>query len=683
MSKRYARPISNIDTPLNANNIAKETTEFSAKHLVMGVTLAALPWALGQAGPAAAQDLSSFAIVSGATLTNTGATTIVGNIALSPGTSYTGSGSVTLTGEPFVADAVAARQQDRLTTLYNFLAGRSTSSGGNLTGQNLGNRTLTAGIYNFDTSAFITAGQTLTLDAGGDPNAIFVFNIGSTLTAGADSEVVLINGAQGGNVFYRVGSSATLHTTSALQGQIVALTSITMNTDASLDCGSAYARNGSVTLDTNTIRICTLAAQGFDAIVVDPSLSTNQTTLAGALSNFVTSGGVLPIEFAILAAAQSPADLADTLAQLSGEVATGVAPMGLQAMDAFLDKVMRSGNTWSTPMIGATGQDAPIGMVLNDEAFAGKYGSGKNEPARIGSRGEAASEGVALSFAAAPPMETRLWDVWLAGYGSRNTTDGDAARGYHERSSDNRGLAVGLNYTLNAATDVGVAVSWNEADFSIVDGFGSGTSDAVFVALRGRTVSDRGYIEGALAYGQSDVTTRRNLTIAGTDQLIGDTTAETIAAHVEAGYHMGMFTPFAGLRAKSITRDAYSETAAAGTASYAMDFDRNTTTSLRSELGIAMQWPAEDADGTRPTFGVRAAWAHELASNDGGQASYQIIPGLVVPVSGVTRDRDSLLLAASAGWSTMNGLYLDAGLNAEYSANTQDFGGSLTVGYRW
>ena len=649
----------------------------------MGATLVVMPLIWVQPDTAAAQDLSSFAVISGATLTNTGPTTIVGNIALSPGTSYTGSESVTQAGEVFLADAVATRQQDRLTTLYNALLGRLTSSGGNLTGQNLGSRTLSAGIYNFDTSAFIAAGETLTLDAGGDPNAVFIFNIGSTLTAGAGSQAVLINGAQGGNVFYRVGSSATLHTTSELQGQIVALTSITMNTGATLECGAAFARNGSVTLDTNTIRICTLAAQGFDVLDADPLLNDKQATLAGALSDFVTNGGVLPIEFAILAATQSSSELSANLAQLSGEVATGVAPMGLQAMDAFLDRTMRSGRTGFTQMKAATELNAPIGLVRDDAAYAGKYGSSKYDTARIASRGDAASEGMALSFAAAPLMETRAWDIWAAGYGSRNMTDGDAARGYHKRSSDNRGLAAGLNYAFNAATDVGVAVSWNEADFLLDDGFGSGTGDTVFVALRGRTVSERGYLEGALAYGQSDVTTNRTLTIVGTDRLAGETTAQTIAAHIEAGYHMGMFTPFAGLRAKSITTDAYSETATSGTASYAMAFDRNTTSSLRSELGITMEWPAEDENGARPTFGLRAAWAHELASNDDGRSSFQVIPGLSIPVSGTTRDRDSLLLAASAGWSTMNGLYLDAGLNAEYSANTQDYGGSLTVGYRW
>lgn len=685
MYKRNTRPFSKNKTTGRPLIEAGNKTKIKPLRFVIGATFVALPLGLTYGGTAVAQDLSSFAVISGQTLTNTGTTTIVGNIALSPGTSYTGSGSVQQTGDVFQTDAVAARQQDRVTTLYNALEGRSTSTGGDLTGQNLGNRTLSAGIYNFDTSAALAAGDTLILDAGGDPDAIFIFNIGSSLTAGAGSTVVLANGAQGGNVFYRVGSSATLDTTSQLQGQIVALSSITMNTGATLDCGAAFARDGSVTLDTNTIRICTLAAQGFDVFVNNPALSANQNALAQAFSDFVANGGVLPIEFAILAATQSPAEMAATLSQLSGEVSTGVAPMGLHAMDTFLDTVMRSGRTGFASEIVPVVRGGPVGVVpdRSNEAFGGKYGSGKYDSAPRASRGDAASEEATLSYAATPATQTRGWDIWVAGYGSRNTVDGDATRGYHERSSENRGLAAGLNYAFNAATDVGVAVSWNEADFSIVDGFGSGTADTVFVALRGRTVSERWYLDGALAYGSSDMTTDRTLTIAGIDRLTGQTTADTIAAHVEAGYRMGIFTPFAGLRAKSITTDAYSETATSGTASYAMDFDRNTTTSLRSELGVAMQWSANDVVAVRPTVGLRAAWAHEFASNDAALASYQAMPGLSIPVSGATRDRDSVLLAVSAGLAANNGVYVDAGLNAEYSENTRDYGGSLTVGYDW
>lgn len=681
MSKRYTRPISEIETPHRTTFHTTQHRNIRSFRNAIGSALVVFPLALGQAGIAHAQDLTSFAVISGATLTNTGPTTIVGNIALSPGTSYTGAGSVTQTGQVFIADAVAARQQDSLTSLYNALAGRGTSQGGDLTGQDLGGQTLTAGVYNFDTSAGIAAGQTLTLDAGGDPNAIFIFNIGSTLTAGAGSSVELIDGAQGGNVFYRIGSSATLHTTSTLQGQIVALTSITMNNGAKLECGAAFARNGSVTLDTNTIQICTLAAQGFEVISADPLLSTNQNKLAAALSEYVIGGGVLPIEFAILAATQSPVELAASLAQLSGEVSSGVAPMGLQATDAFLDTVMRSGRTERAQMMAPHDQGVPIGLV-RDEAYTGKYSSGKYDSAQLSSRG-ATSNDHRLSFADAAQAQTRPWDIWIAGYGSRSTTDGDTGLGYHELSSDNRGIAAGLNLALNAGTDVGVALSWNKADFALADGFGSGNSDTMFVALRGRTVAERGYIAGAIAYGQSDITTERTLTIAGVDRLVGETTATTMAAHLEAGYHMGIFTPFAGLRAKSITTDAYTETAASGTSSYGLNYAKQTTTSLRSELGVAVKWSPDDAGGGVPTLGLRAAWAHELASNDAGRATFLSIPDLDIPVSGVSRDRDSLLLAAHAGWATPTGLYLDAGVNVEYSRNAQDYGGSLTVGYRW
>lgn len=651
--------------------------------LALRSAMAALPLALAPIGTVMAQELDSFAVIAGSTLTNTGPTIIDGNIALSPGTSYTGSTSVTQTGQTFIADAVAMRQQERLTTLYNALSARPTSQDGNLTGQDLGGKTLTAGVYNFDSSAGLAAGQVLTLDAGGDPNAVFIFNIGSTLTTGPGSSVVLANDAQGGNVFYRIGSSATLDTTSDLKGQIVALTSITMNTGAKLDCGAAYARNGAVTLDTNIIRICTLAAQSFDTVVADPTLTQNQNVLAGNLSDFVANGGVLPIEFAILAATQSPAELAVTLSQLSGEVSTGVAPMGLQSMDAFLDTVLRSGRTTQAQIITSQEPGVPVGMVQDrsDEAFTGKYGNGKYD-AQTSTRGSLSDDG-SISFAAVAPMQARHWDIWIAGYGASSDVDANTARGYHARTSDNRGLAAGLNFAANISTDLGVAVSWNEADFVLAEGFGSGTSDTVFLALRGKTASDHGYVEGAVAYGQSDITTQRTLTIAGIDRLVGETNATTLAGHVEAGYHMGIFTPFAGLRAKSITTDAYSETAAAGTSSYALHYDKQTTNSLRSELGVAMRWSEENPGEEMPAVEVRAAWAHELASNEVGQASFVSIPGLDIPVSGVSRDRDSLLLAASANWMGSNGIYLDAGLNAEYSRNAQDYGGSLTIGYRW
>ena len=127
----------------------------------------------------------------------------------------------------------------------------------NLTDQNLGGRTLTPGVYCFDTSAQLTG--ILTLDAQGDPSAVFVFQIGSTLTTASGSGVNFTNGAQPCNVFWQIGSSATLGTNTAFAGNLIALTSITANTGATVQ-GRLLARNGATTLDNNVITIATCAS---------------------------------------------------------------------------------------------------------------------------------------------------------------------------------------------------------------------------------------------------------------------------------------------------------------------------------------------------------------------------------------------------------------------------------------
>jgi hypothetical protein len=146
-------------------------------------------------------------------------------------------------------NAVAAQAQSDLTTAYGVAT--SDPCGTVLTGQNLGGLTLTPGVYCFGSSAQLTG--TLTLNALGNPNAEFVFQIASTLTTASSSSVLLIGGAAGDSVYWQVGSSATLGTATQFNGEILALSSITLNTGATISCGAALAQNGAVTLDTNTI----------------------------------------------------------------------------------------------------------------------------------------------------------------------------------------------------------------------------------------------------------------------------------------------------------------------------------------------------------------------------------------------------------------------------------------------
>ena len=200
----------------------------------------------------------NFAVLGATTVTNTGPTILTGNLGVSPGTSCTGfgtpctGGSGTVTGTIHTADPVAAQAQTDALNAYTFAAAQSCTTTF-LPITDIGGLTLTPGVYCFPSSAGVTG--TLTLDAQGNPNAAFIFKIGSTLITASASKVVLINGAQSKNVFFQVGSSATLGTTTMFAGSIVALTSITATTGATSNCG-LYALNGAVTLDSNNIQKC-------------------------------------------------------------------------------------------------------------------------------------------------------------------------------------------------------------------------------------------------------------------------------------------------------------------------------------------------------------------------------------------------------------------------------------------
>jgi hypothetical protein len=196
--------------------------------------------------------LSSFAVLGGSTVTNTNRTIVLGNLGVSPGSAVTGFPPGFMVGGTIhEADVVAAQAQTDLTTLYNNLANASCNT--DLTGQNLGGLTLTPGVYCFSSSAQLTG--TLTLNAQDNPAAVFVFQIGSMLTTASASSVLLINSASACGVFWQVGASAVLGTGTTLAGSIVALTSITLNTGTSVT-GRALARNGAVTLDDNTVTVC-------------------------------------------------------------------------------------------------------------------------------------------------------------------------------------------------------------------------------------------------------------------------------------------------------------------------------------------------------------------------------------------------------------------------------------------
>jgi Ice-binding-like len=251
---------------------------------------------------------ASFSVLGGSTVTNTGPTTMFGDLGLSPGSSVTGAPHVL--GQTHVDDAVAIGAKSDLTTAYNDAASRPTNGSA---GTDLAGQTFTPGVRNASSSLLLSSGS-VTLDAQGDPNAVFIFQIGSTLITGSNTTVQLINGAQACNVFWQVGSSATLGTGTRFVGTVMASATITANTAATIH-GRLLAQTGAVNLDTNTIT------------------NSNCATGMGAGGGVGGGGGTettTPEEAAKLAAAGTLAE-ATAAAEASGSGAkpvTGLPPIG-------------------------------------------------------------------------------------------------------------------------------------------------------------------------------------------------------------------------------------------------------------------------------------------------------------------------------------------------------------------
>jgi hypothetical protein len=268
--------------------------------LLVGAGLAGLLFnpfpTFAQTAPSLGQ-AASFGVVAASAVTSTGPTVVSGDLGISPSnassvTGFTFStppGPGQVIGTPHFADAVALAAQNAVTAAYNNLAGQMCDT---TISADLGGSTLPPGVYCSASTMGLTG--TLTLDAQGDPNAVFIFQVGSSLTTASAASVSVINGGSNCNVFWQIGASATLGTGTTFAGNILALASITLTTGASVD-GRAFARTGAVTLDSSFVSACgltgttpTLAKAFSPANILAGGVSTLTITLGNPVASVAT-----------------------------------------------------------------------------------------------------------------------------------------------------------------------------------------------------------------------------------------------------------------------------------------------------------------------------------------------------------------------------------------------------------
>jgi hypothetical protein len=276
---------------------------------------AATAGALGATAPVLGT-AKSFTVLGGSTVTNTNVTTITGDLGVSPGLAITGfPPGIVLGGAVHAGDAVALQAQTDTTAAYGALAGQACSV--DLSGKDLGGLTLTPGVYCFSSSAQLTGA--LVLDAGGRADAVFVFKTVSTLITASNATVHVVNGGTACGVYWMVGSSATLGTNTAFEGSVLALTSITLNTGATLS-GRALARNGAVTMDHNTIGVGACAS----ALPSDAGAGGAADAAAPKDAAVEADAGVVPVDAGVV-----PVDAGD-----AGVVPVDAGDAGVAPVDA-------------------------------------------------------------------------------------------------------------------------------------------------------------------------------------------------------------------------------------------------------------------------------------------------------------------------------------------------------------
>jgi uncharacterized protein with beta-barrel porin domain len=408
-----------------------------------------------------------------------------------------------------------------------------------------------------------------------------------------------------------------------------------------------------------------------------PGLNNNQSSLANAFNGAAqTSGLGGPVFNFLLNGVSSVPGYNLALTQLSGEAATGTQQTTFDAMNTFMGTMLDPFNRGTTSMPGGS----VSGYASEGDASA--YASD-------GRKRTAAERDAYAMFTKAPPQtfEAR-WNVWAAGFGGSQTTDGNAAVGSNGATSRIAGTAVGADYLFSPNTIAGFALAGGGTSFNVGNGLGSGRSDLFQAGVYARHTMGAAYIAGALAYGWQDITTDRTVTLAGLDQLQARFNANAFSGRVEGGYRfvspwMGVaITPYAAAQFTTFDLPAYAEQALIGTNNFALAYGAKSVTDPRSEFGFRTDKSFAMPDGVLTLRG-RLAWAHDYDTDRSIGATFQTLPGASFVVNGAAQASDSVLTTASIERKWTNNWSIAATFEGEFSNVTSSYAGKGVVRYQW
>ena len=384
-------------------------------------------------------------------------------------------------------------------------------------------------------------------------------------------------------------------------------------------------------------------------------LSNNQNAVGNALINFFNTNGSIPMIYGML----TPSGLT----QVSAEIATGSQQSTFDAMAQFMGLM-------TGPLIDRQGGNVASGVA---NGYASTQGPGT------------ARDAYAMFEKAPVTAFDRRWNVWAAGFGGSQITDGNATVGSNTTTSSVYGTAVGADYRISPSTVAGFALAGGRTNFSVA-GSGSGHSDLFQAGAFIRHTIGHAYISTVLAYGWQDITTDRTLNLAGADRLQAKFNGNAFSGRLEGGYRfvtpwLGV-TPYAAAQLTTFDLPAYAEQALVGSNTFATAYGAKSVTDTRSEFGIRTERSYAMQEAILTLRG-RLAWAHDFNPDRSIAATFQALPGASFVVNGAAQASDSALTTASAELNWTNGLSVAAILEGELSDVTRSYAGRGVLRYAW